>query len=408
MIDRDAYPVLSVEEAQRRVLARFRPLPGESVPILEALGRVLAEDITADMDIPPYRNSAMDGYAVRWDDLAGTGSPARLRVVGELAAGQVPERRVGSGQAVRIMTGAVMPDGADTVVRFEDTRLDGDFVEILKVPKRGRNVRAAGEDVHRGEIVLRAGTVLRAQEIGMLAAVGRLEAVVRRRPCVAILATGDEVVDVASEVEPGKIRNINSYSNAAQVVRAGGVPILLGIARDQVGELVERLREGMERRVDLFVTSGGVSAGDFDVVKDVLAREGQVHFWWVNMKPGKPMAFGSVGDVPLLGLPGNPVSAMISFELFARPAILKMLGHSEWRHPRAVARLRSPIERKDGRRHYIRVRLLRRDDGWEAELTGDQGSGILSSMVQADGLAVLPEDCDHMAAGAEVEVLLLD
>jgi molybdopterin molybdotransferase len=271
----------------------------------------------------------------------------------------------------------------------------------------GSHVRLAGEDVRRGSTVLAAGTVIRPQEVGMLASVGRAQALVRRRPRVAILATGDELVEMGAEVGSGKVRNTNGYSNAAQVLAAGGLPLLLGIARDRRDELVAKLRQGIEAGADLFVTSGGVSVGDFDIVKEVLASEGRMDFWWVNMKPGKPVAFGAIGDVPLLGLPGNPVAAMLSFELLARPAIMKMLGHSTWERPRVLARLRSPIVRKDGRRHYLRVRLHKGSNGLEAELTGDQGSGILTSMVQADGLAIVPEDCNHLPEGSEVQVMLL-
>jgi len=241
----------------------------------------------------------------------------------------------------------------------------------------------------------------------MLASVGHPTALVHRRPRVAILATGDEVAEIDAEPGPGQIRNINSYSVAAQVREAGGVPILLGIAADRAGELSARIRAGLQAGADMLVTSGGVSVGDFDLVKQVLAAEGRIDFWWVNMKPGKPMAFGTIDDIPLLGLPGNPVAAMISFGLFGRPAIRKMMGHTDWGWPATTARLRDAIRRKDGRRHYLRVRLLQGADGLEAALTGDQGSGILTSMVQADGLAVIPEDRDHLPAGSDVKVLLL-
>jgi molybdopterin molybdotransferase len=392
-----------------RILSFVHRLPAESVPILDALDRVLAEDVLADSDVPPLDNSAMDGFAVRAEDVSGASreQPARLRVVGELAAGQTTDQVVGAGEALRIMTGAPVPQGADTVVRFEDTRTDDGHVEILVPVKQGRNVRYAGEDVRRGSVVLHAGSIVRPQEVGMLANVGRTTVQVIRRPRVAILATGDEVVPIDAQPGAGKIRNINSYSNAAQVRRHGGVPLLLGIARDQSAELGGKIREGLDAGADLFVTSGGVSAGDFDLVKKVLAAEGQIDFWWVNMKPGRPMAFGTIGGIPLLALPGNPVAAMISLELFGRPAIRKMMGYTDWEWPAVTARLRDAVARKDNRRHYLRVRLQPGADGVEAVLTGDQGSGILTSMVQADGLAVIPEDCDHLPAGSPVKVLLL-
>jgi molybdopterin molybdotransferase len=404
-------PVLSVEEALERILATVRVLEPERVPILEALGRVLAEEVVADRNIPPLPNSAMDGYAVRAADVARV--PARLRVIAEAPAGRLCPVEVGPGSAVRIMTGAPIPAGADAVVPFEHTRVVQDsscptadeWIEVLRETRPGANVREAGEDVRAGQVVLTPGRVLRPQEIGMLAALGRTEVAVVRRPRVAILATGDEVVPPWETPGPGQIRDANSYTVAAQVRRYGGIPLILGVVRDEETLVREGVRRALAERADLIVTSGGVSIGDFDLVKQVLAAEGEMRFWSLNMKPGRPLAFGVVGGVPLVGLPGNPVSAMIATELFVRPAVLKMQGFTEWPWPELRARLADPIVRKDGRRHYLRVRLRETPDGWEATLTGDQGSGILSSLVQADGLAVIPEDVDHLPAGAEVRVL---
>lgn len=398
-------PVLSVEEALGRILATVRVLEPERVGLLDAAGRVLAEEIAADRDIPPLANSAMDGYAVRGAGVAQ--APARLQVVGEVAAGYVSEVTVEPGQAMRIMTGAPVPNGADTVVRFEDTRLDGDWVEVLEAYSIGKNVRAAGEDVRQGQVVLGPGKVLRPQEIGMLAAVGRVGAMVVRRPRVAVLATGDEVVPPGQSPGPGQIYDANSYTIAVQVQAFGGEPLLLGVARDEEALVRRGMQEALTQGADFIITSGGVSVGDFDLVKRVLAAEGEMHFWSLNMKPGRPMAFGVVNGVPLLGLPGNPVAAMISTELFARPALLKMQGLTNWSRPVVQARLSQPIVRKDGRRHYLRVRLRETDAGYEATLTGDQGSGILNSLVQADGLAVIPEEANCLPAGEEVKVLLL-
>ena len=407
-------PVLSVEEALARILATVHVLEAECVELLQAAGRVLAEPIAADRDIPPLINSAMDGYAVRGVDL-DTRPPIRLQVVGDVAAGHVPDLAVEAGQAVRIMTGAPVPAGADTVVRFEDTRPstgsglepDDGAVLILKTPRSGANVRQAGEDVRAGQIVLKPGAVLRPQEVGMLAAVGCAEVAVVRRPRVAVLATGDEVVPPDQPPGPDQIRDANSYTVAAQVQEAGGVPLLLGVARDQEALVRQGMREALERKADFIITSGGVSVGDFDLVKQVLAAEGKMYFWSLNMKPGRPLAFGVVDSIPLLGLPGNPVAAMISTELFARPALLKMQGVTDWSRPTVRARLAQPVARKDGRRHYLRVQLRETESGYEATLTGDQGSGILNSLVQADGLAIIPEDVDHLHVGAEVEVLPL-
>jgi len=406
----ELYPMLSVGEALARVLAVFGPLPPERVPVLETLGRVLAEDVYADMDIPPLTNTAMDGFAVQAADTAGASpeQPVRLRIVYDLAAGYTTDVAVTPGTAIRIMTGAPVPPGADAVVRFEDTERDGEWVNVFKGVPVGKNVRQAGEDVKRGQLILPRGTAIRPQEVGMLAALGHKAALVHRRPRVAILATGDEVIEVDAPWQPGKIRNANSYSNAAQVVRYGGVPVLLGIARDDVAELTGKIRAGLEQRADLFLTSGGVSVGDFDVVKMVLAAEGEMGFWRVRMKPGKPLAFGHIGGVPLLGLPGNPVSAMVSFELFARPAILKMLGKTKLTKPTIEATLLGGVTRKDNRRHFLRVVLEERDGEYFARLTGDQGSGILLSMVQGQGLAIIPEDVDHLPVGARVQVMMLD
>ena len=400
-------PMLSVEEALEGVLRAFHPLEPERVPILEALDRVLAEDVCADVDIPPYANSSMDGYAVQAADTVGAGreTPVRLLVVGGVPAGYVSEQEVTPSTTICITTGAPIPPGADAVVRVEDTEAEGEWVTVFAEVEAGRYVRPAGEDVRSGELVLRRGTFVRPQEIGMLATLGRKDVLVIRRPRVAILATGDEVVEIDAPLAPGKIRNANSYSNAAQVLKCGGIPVLLGIARDRAPELTQKIRAGLEQNVDLFLTSGGVSMGDFDLVKNVLAAEGTIDFWKVRMKPGKPLAFGRIDGVPFLGLPGNPVSVMVSFEMFVRPAILKMLGVTEWERPVVEATLMDAIPHKDERRHYLRVRVEQHDGEYCAYLTGGQGSGILSSMVKANALAIIPEEWDHAPAGARVNCL---
>ena len=406
----EQYPMLSVEEASERLLGYFHVLEPETVLVLETLGRMLAEDVCSDMDIPPHANTAMDGYALQAADTAGASAaaPKRLRIIGDLAAGYVSETVVTPGTAIRIMTGAPIPPGADAVVQFEETERDGDRVDVRKEVSVWTNIRSAGEDVRKGALVLHQGSRIRPQELGMLATLGRQEVRVIRRPRVAILATGDEVVEIDAPLLPGKIRNSNSYSNAAQVIASGGVPVMLGIAHDQVEELTAKIRSGLAQGVDFFITSGGVSVGDFDVVKQVLAAEGEMTFWRVRMKPGKPLAFGRISDVPLLGLPGNPVSAMVSFEMFARPAILKMQGFAEWRRPMVEATLVDGIKRKDDRRHYVRVRVEEQEGRYRAYLTGDQGSGILSSMVDANGLAIIPEDWPSVLPGTQVQVMMLD
>ena len=406
----ETYPMLPVEEARRRILEHFQPLEPERIPILEALDRVLAEDITAEMDIPPLPNTAMDGYAVRIADTADASPehPARLKVVADLAAGYVLEEPIRPGTAVRIMTGAPIPPGAEAVVPFENVEVQGDEVLVFKPYAMWKNIRHAGEDVKAGQVVLRQGATLRPQEIGMLAALGHPTALVHRRPRVAVLSTGDEVIDVSDPWQPGKIRDANSYTVSALILKYGGEPIRLGIAPDTIEALTAKIREALARGADLILTSGGVSMGDFDVVKKVLAAEGAMHFWRARMKPGKPLAFGEIQGVPLLGLPGNPVSSTISFELFARPAMLTMLGKSKLEKPTIDAILVDPIKRKDNRRHYVRVWLEEKDGQTYAHLTGDQGSGILLSMVQADGLAIIPEEVDHTPPNFPVQVMLVD
>lgn len=408
--------MISLDEALEYVLKHFDPLEPEEVGILDALDRVLAEDVYSELDIPPFDNSAMDGYAVQAADTVGAGleAPVTLRVIGDLAAGYTTDLVVEPGTAIRIMTGAPLPAGADAVVRFEETSegLAGregasDRVEVFSQVVIRENVRPTGEDIREGELVLAEGTILRAQEIGVLASLGRPRVRVIRRPRVAILATGDELVAVDQPLAPGKIRNSNEYSNAALVQRYGGIPIRLGMASDDVAELTAKIREGLARRVDLFLTSGGVSVGDYDVVKDVLGAEGEVHFWQVCMKPGKPLAFGEIQGVPLLGLPGNPVSVMVSFEQFARPAILKMLGKTRLRKPTVEAVLEEDVE-NSGRRNFKRAVITKRGGEYYASVTGPQGSGILTSMVKANGLAIIPEDVRRMEAGERVTVQMLD
>jgi len=407
----------TVEEAREEILRHFHVLESEEVHILEALGRVLAEEIVSDINIPPFDNSAMDGYAVQAADTRGASreNPVRLRVLADLAAGYTTEVTVEPGTAVRIMTGAPLPAGADAVVPFEDTdeglngrRRSPHEVLIMKEVEPRRNVRDAGEDVRQGETVLTAGTVLRPQEIGVLASLGRSRIRVVRRPRVAILATGDELVEIEEPLQPGKIRNSNSYSNYAQVLKYGGVPIKLPIARDTVADVRARIEEGLRQGADLFLTSGGVSVGEFDVVKQVLSDMGEVTFWRVRMQPGKPMAFGHIREVPLIGLPGNPVSAMVVFEQFARPAILRMGGHTRLRKPEVTAVLLDKARAYRDRVRFLRAIVTQAEDGtYQAHLTGPQGSGILTSMVKANGLAVIPAGPD-LPPGSQVQVQMLD
>jgi molybdopterin molybdotransferase len=411
--------VISVDQALEKVLEHVDILEAEGSPILNCLGRVLAEDIFSTIDIPPLDNSAMDGYAVRSADTRGASrkSPRILRVVDTVAAGVVPQSEVKPGTAIRIMTGAPIPKGADGVVRFEDTdesEREGTPAEIgiLIEVELGLEIRRAGEDIAAGSLVLKQGTMLRAAEIGVLASLGRSKVKVIRRPLVAILSTGDEIVDIAQPLPQSKIYNSNSYSLAALVQNYGAIPKMLGIASDDEPSLMDRLRLG--READMVITSGGVSLGDYDVVKEVLAKQGEIIFWRVREKPGKPLIFGVIKgrgkakNIPFFGLAGNPVSAMVNFELFARPAILKMMGKKNLNKPTVKAVVEDAIENTDGRRVFTRVMVEKRGGKYFARLTGPQGSGILTSMALANGLAIVPEDKSRVKPGDVVEVMMLD
>ena len=416
--------MITVDEALERILANVNVLEAEEKPLLEALGQVLAEDVSSGFDIPPLDNTAMDGYAVRAEDTRGASadSPVELRVAGEVAAGYVFAGEVTARTAIRIMTGAPVPAGADAVVPFEETdepfdkppershKVDA-TVRVFKEARPGANIRRAGEDVREGQTVMRKGRVLRPSEIGVLASLGRATAKVIRRPVVAILSTGDELVEAGQPRPAAKIYDANACSVGALVRRYGGAPRLLGIAKDTVEALTAKIHEGMH--ADMLITSAGVSRGDYDVVKDVLAREGDVEFWTVAMKPGKPLAFGCFQKggrrVPHIGLPGNPVSSMVTFELFARPAIMKMMGKTDWQRPmvRAVAEERI-VNRDDARRFYARCIVRLREGRYYASLTGPQGSGMLTSMVHANALTVIPPEVDEVQPGQEIDVIMLD
>jgi molybdopterin molybdotransferase len=414
-------PMISVEDALERILNTVHTLEPETRPILSALGQVLAEDVVAGIDIPPHDNSAMDGFAVIASDTCGAGqhSPVFLNVIGEVAAGYTTSIKVTAGTAVRIMTGAFLPDGADAVVQFEKTdetvRNKGGrplaTIGILEPASPGLNIRARGEDICTGQIVLNKGTLLHPAGIGIMASLGKAEAAVIRRPVVSVLSTGDELCPAGKPLGPGQIYDSNTYTIAANIARYGGTAKIIGIGKDSIASLREKIAEGLAG--DMLITSGGVSMGDYDVVKDVLARMGTVSFWTVRMKPGKPIAFGTLKagdgrDVPHLGLPGNPVSSMITFEQFARPAILKMRGIGNYTRPVVSAVIDQEIVNDDSRRIFVRVHVSKTGQGWSANVTGPQGSGILSSMSAANGLAIVPEDCPLVKAGDELQVQLLN
>ena len=416
-----AEDMLTVEEALERIITNFKALEPEEKPILECLGQVLTSDVHSPLDLPPLANSGMDGYAVIRSDIQGASStsPKPLNVIGTVAAGQVSCQTVRAGTAIRIMTGAPIPNGADTVVPFEETdeverRQAGQTLEEINVTSdlpMYCNVRPSGEDVQRGQLVLEAGTLIRASEVGVLASLGLSHVSVIRRPIVAVLSTGDELEAEGQALSPGKIYDANSSSIAAAVIAAGGVPRVLGIARDNLEDMHRKLEEVSGS--DLLVTSAGVSKGDYDIVKDVLTQRGNMNFWSVRMRPAKPLAFGHLNypgqkPVPLLGLPGNPVSAMVAFEMFGRPAISTMLGRGALSRPAVEGVLTGPIYNTDGRRVYARVEVEHRDGAYYANPTGPQGSNILTSMSRANGLAICPADETGKAAGEKVKILMLD
>ena len=402
---------LPASQALALILAETEVLPPETVDVRAALGRVLAEPVASSRRLPPADNSAMDGYAVRRADLAAAGParPVELRVAFEVAAGGASPPRLGPGEAARILTGAPVPEGADAVVRQEDVTRQGERVRIALQPKPRENVRDAGEDVEVGDLVLEPGRAIGPAEAGMLASLGRSVVAVHQRPRVAILSGGDELVEPDGDVAGGRIVSSNSYTLAAQCREVGAEPVYLGIARDTPEDLLRRFRAGL--RADLIVSSAGVSVGDRDHVRDVLERLGcELRFWGVRIKPGYPLAFGRLGASGALvfGLPGNPVSAMVTFEEFVRPALRKMTGHRALHRPLVRARLAERLSKKPGRMHFVRVVLERKGDEIWATSAGNQSSGALSSMVRGQGLLVFPAEASELAAGESAPVQVID
>lgn len=408
---------LTVTEALSLVLGGVAVLPAEKVSLDDALGRVLAGTVTAQDSLPPFANSSMDGYAVRSADVQGAGEshPVSLQVLADIAAGAVPTVVVKAGTAARIMTGAAMPEGADAVVPVEDTnepwrdaeRPLPDQILVSRAVSHGDYVRPVGEDIEAGQVVLSPGHALRPQEIGVLAALGVSQVPVYRQPRVGLLSTGDELIAVEEALRPGKIRDSNSYAQAAQIKNLGAKPISLGVARDDEADVRQKLETGLNQGVDLFVSSAGVSVGAYDVVKAVLEKEGSVGFWRVRMRPGKPLAFGTYNGVPYLGLPGNPVSAMVSFERFVRPAILKLAGSNAFARPEVTVIFQEDIT-SDGRETYVRAIVSRTADGYVAVSTGSQGSHVLTSLVKANALVIIPEGVKRVEAGTPLQAMMID
>lgn len=410
--------MISVEQAQEITLKNILPLKQtELLEIDSCLGRISAQDVKSKENIPPFNNSAMDGFAIRARDAtsASRRNPKILEVIENLPAGYVATKTLRPLQAIRIMTGAPLPKGADAVIMVEDTKtkhLTPEHIKIFKEVKPGENVRYAGEDVKKQEVVIRKGAILKSGHIGMLAALGYTKIKVFRKPKIAILATGDELVEIKDRLKPGKIRNSNTYSLSAQVLRTGALPILLGIARDTLKDLERKIKKGLKQ--DMLLVSGGISVGDYDFVKGVLKDLGtQMKFWKVAMRPGKPLAFGMISasggkGIPVFGLPGNPVSSMVAFEQFVRPAILKTAGARDIFRFHLPAIIKEDFQKKKGLRYFLRAVLENKNGSLYASLTGPQGSGILKSMVLANGIMELPEDNVLVYRGEKVQVTYLD
>ena len=398
-----------LQEAQRIVLAATPTLGLEKISILDALGRVLGEDIVAERDNPPWNNSAMDGFAVRWEDIKqehAIQKPVSLTVVEDVPAGKMPTQSVGPGQAIRIMTGAPIPKGADTVLKVEDTEHTPNSVRVFKPEPQGANIRPQGEDVKKGECIIAKGTQIRPGEAGMLAILAKSFVFAYQRPRVAILSTGDELADLDERFSEEKIINSNSYGIAAAVQEAGGIPFLLGIARDTPAALKEKMSHGLT--ADILVLSGGVSMGDYDFTKTVFHELGaEMNFWKLAIRPGQPLAFGKIQGKLAFGLPGNPVSSMVTFEQLVRPAMLKMSGHLTYGRPVLQAIFQEKFSKRTDRRHFLRGVLTQEEGVFKVRTTGAQGSGILTSMVKANCLIDIPVEVERVSPGDLVSVQLL-
>lgn len=406
--------MLSVAEAAERIVAAVEPLAVEDVPLRDAAGRVLAADIVSPITLPHRDNSAMDGYAVRGASIAGAReeAPIELPVLETVAAGAFPTRVIGAGEATRIMTGAPLPDGADTVVRVEDTDAGVTRVRVLRDRDAGKNVRRRGEDVHEGRVALPRGTPIGAAQVGVLASIGAARVPVHRRPRVAILGSGDELVDLDrfDEVRAGRrIVSSNAYTLEALVRHSGGEPLVLGHAADTLEAMRALLARALEAAPDLIITTAGVSVGEHDHTRAAVEALGTaLDFWRVRMRPGAPLGFGSVRGIPWLGLPGNPVSAMVTFELFARPAIRRLFGHTRLHRRPVPVTLEEPVSIGARLTHFYRAIVTAHDDGHlTARLTGPQGSGILTSMALANALLIVPEDRQRVDTGEQLHALLL-
>jgi len=402
---------LAPAAAARRILSETRRQPSLRVPLDDALGSVLAEDVVSPLDIPAWTNSAMDGYAARAEDVRGASpsAPVTLRVVESIAAGAFPTRRIGASECARIFTGAPLPEGADTVIRQEDTDYGAATVAISNDRDAGVNIRRAGEDIRTGAVVLTAGTELGPAQLGVLASLAVAHPVVYRRPRIGILGGGDEIVDIdrPEEILSGrKVASSNTHTMIAMVRQAGGIPVNLGLMADTQESVRRHLR--LAEDCDLLVTTAGVSVGEHDHLRGAIEALGRIDFWKLRMRPGAPVGFGSIGSMPWIGLPGNPVSAMVTFELFVRPAIRKMMGHPLPFRSATVVRLAEPVRLGPRLQHFLRAVVTRGSHGPEARLTGPQGSGILTSMTRANALLIIPEGQHETREGELAGAVLLD
>jgi molybdopterin molybdotransferase len=405
-----ALPLLRVAEALERILAEFQPLPIETISLHDARGRVLAEDVQAEENIPPFANSSMDGYAVRAQEVSA--APVLMRVSGDIPAGAQTVSPLTPNTIMRIMTGAPMPEGADAVVPVEDTDdprngVIPTQVKINRAPQVGDSVRPIGQDIQAGDMPLTAGTILKPAAIGVLAALGKAQVKVYRQPLVAVLSTGDELCHVEEIPRLWQIRDTNGETIPALAETYGARVLRLGIARDRAEDVRAKLLTAVNAQADVILSSAGVSVGAYDVVKDVVASEGALNFWRVQMRPGKPLAFGQIRGIPFVGLPGNPVSAMVTFEVFVRPILLKLGGHQNLAKPSLTVEMQTPLH-SDGRESYLRVVVERHGAKYVAHSTGDQGSAIITSLVKANALAIIPAGVTEVKAGEMVEAWWLE
>ena len=399
--------LLSVDEAREKVLSAVRPLGSLQVPLTEAYGCVLAEDIVATNDLPEFASSAMDGFAVRSADVAGASpsDPVELKIVGRALIGRRPESTVGGHEASRIATGAPIPAGADTIVPIENVELSGEIVRVMDPAPEGRHIRPAGEDVRTGTVLVETGKRLGAPELGLLANAGFPHPVVHPRPRVIVLSTGDELIPPTETPQFGQVRDSNAYTIFGAVREAGAIPVLAGIVKDDVEQLKETLLVH-EVQADAFISSGGVSVGERDVVKAAFFRRGDLDFYRVAMQPGMPQGFGHIEGKPYWGLPGNPVSVFVSFEVFVRPALMKMLGRTQLGRPEIMASLTQDVSGPKGKLQFARVVVTRTPDGWTATPTGARGSNLISTVSRANGLAMIPPGTETAAAGTQVRVMV--